>query len=1583
MMKTRLIMSFVCLICMFSWGLANGQIVTITPDFIDFGSILVGDTGYDDVTISTIVSYANIDSLEIIGGGEFFIVSPPTLPYSLNPTYPLTITIGCSSMIDGVFNATLGIGTNVGIDKVIPLSVNVTGVPLQPQFELPYSYDFGGVEVGATSNYDYDLGLSPTWIPVQPWGDVISVEVTGNAAFQLVSVTEPASSIAISYPYTLYDPDWLDVAVTYTPVNTDTVTAYLSVLDGNGFTSTTILNGHGNPPVPQIRLEPNSLIVSVTENDSLASSFEIFNDGGANLNYTIHTTALPWWIAVDPLGGMVAPLGSSVINVYLTPDAVAPGFYSYLLAIDSNDPGNPSLNLMITVEVTDTPLVADFYAAPLSGHPPLTVYFYDDSTSSSASAWSAISNWYWDFDNDGAYDSFQQSPVYTYSQAGVYSVRLVVQTVSGASSEMLKTDYITLQNQPPVVVNPIGAVSINEDTAWGPNYINSVFSDPDGDNITVTSKGTEHLSTVIAGWMLTITPEANWYGTETISITAADLYGGAAQHNITVTVLPVNDAPVLSVPPDLYFLCNSVFPVNFGDYIDDPDNPDAECSIMLSHTTGGGPIGFIYTPVNAPNIVGQLTANFMFNAPEQQSEIDFFTISVNDNAGRLIATQSFTMHVIAHFLPQVTIDDTYSLTGQTVGFNDATLGNPNYWHWTFGDGGTSTLKNPSHQYLTAGTFDVVLRLGYDALPNEERQITMPGLIHLVGTAVTVDYLPANWIIEGSPYNLYGNVVIDTTVVISPDVVVNLESEEPILILGSLNANGARFQPMAGSANWGGFRFGGSQTREVSHLTDCEIVDALNPIEIVDANPVLQGLTITVADTLAQTLYGGTGIRISGDSGAHISDTEIINYGGGLVIDNNSDTRETPVLTNIRVRNSTNTQREEGIEYTGLTISGTALLHEVEIDNYTTGLTISSPNTRDTSSPTLTNIRVRNSTNTQRTGYTTGIKITGNAAPDIDSLSIWDVDRGLILEGVNANTRDVVALTNVRVRNSTNTQRSITNGMIISNTPAVLINDAQFEDFATGILIETSATRELSSPTLTNIRVRNSTNTQRTATNGIELNGAIAARMTDVEIEDYTYGIVYNYNSSLRVDATPVLTNIRVRNSTNTQRQDSIGAQFNELGRFSISDMQVDNYITGIKIIASPGRDLTTPTLTNIRVRNSTNTQRDINTGIILGSGVEGTISDSRITEAAVGILVAEGNRTVMQNNLIENCLTGVQAYGSNPLPLRKLTMVVHDFFRNLYPNSDFTAFRLNGAGPWNVYQNTVHNYKKGLVLQEAELNLHSNILWTTHQDLVPIVSTESQFMAQYNDIFVPGATFPGLNNVNMDPLFAQSDSIDFSILRNSLCIDAGNPSLAYDPDGSIADQGAYPYLHRASATIDPRYVVVGSQVSFTNTSLGHDWADTIVSWDVNGDDVVDSNSRNYTHTYNSPGVYTVILEMQSGLLHDARIYPAFVVVSSLELPQPLNPQLVKDNSDLLISWEAVTQTVEGFPVQVPFYLIYRADTPEGTFFFRDFVAGATSYRDIGGAQEQRGFYLVIGFIGSREELQEHIAHSPHQYRTFE
>lgn len=48
-----------------------------------------------------------------------------------------------------------------------------------------------------------------------------------------------------------------------------------------------------------------------------------------------------------------------------------------------------------------------------------------------------------------------------------------------------------------------------------------------------------------------------------------------------------------------------------------------------------------------------------------------------------------------------------------VSFSDQSQGNPDAWHWDFGDGATSTDRNPSHTYGSAGSYDVTLTASND------------------------------------------------------------------------------------------------------------------------------------------------------------------------------------------------------------------------------------------------------------------------------------------------------------------------------------------------------------------------------------------------------------------------------------------------------------------------------------------------------------------------------------------------------------------------------------------------------------------------------------------------------------------------------------------------------------------------------------------------------------------------------------------------------------------------------------------------------------------------------------------------------
>ena len=62
--------------------------------------------------------------------------------------------------------------------------------------------------------------------------------------------------------------------------------------------------------------------------------------------------------------------------------------------------------------------------------------------------------------------------------------------------------------------------------------------------------------------------------------------------------------------------------------------------------------------------------------------------------------------------------------------------------------------------------------------------------------------------------------------------------------------------------------------------------------------------------------------------------------------------------------------------------------------------------------------------------------------------------------------------------------------------------------------------------------------------------------------------------------------------------------------------------------------------------------------------------------------------------------------------------------------------------------------------------------------------------AIYSDI---QGGWEGEGNINVDPLFVDPENGDYHLTECSPCIDAGNPNSPFDPDGTIADMGAFYY----------------------------------------------------------------------------------------------------------------------------------------------------------------------------------------------
>ena len=114
---------------------------------------------------------------------------------------------------------------------------------------------------------------------------------------------------------------------------------------------------------------------------------------------------------------------------------------TYTVSLTATGPGGPdTVTKTDYITVSEPVPVAEFSATPTSGSKPLSVTFTDLSTPTGE-----ITAWAWDFDNDTIVDSTAQNPVYNYTAAGTYTVKLTVTSPGGVDDE-IKVDYITVSD---------------------------------------------------------------------------------------------------------------------------------------------------------------------------------------------------------------------------------------------------------------------------------------------------------------------------------------------------------------------------------------------------------------------------------------------------------------------------------------------------------------------------------------------------------------------------------------------------------------------------------------------------------------------------------------------------------------------------------------------------------------------------------------------------------------------------------------------------------------------------------------------------------------------------------------------------------------------------------------------------------------------------------------------------------------------------------------------------------------------------------------------------------------------------------
>ncbi len=124
--------------------------------------------------------------------------------------------------------------------------------------------------------------------------------------------------------------------------------------------------------------------------------------------------------------------------------------------------------------------------------------------------------------------------------AGTDVIGVTVSDGRGGTASTTVTITITPVNDPPTTAPMTKTTS--EDTA---TTVALVANDVDGDSLTwsITSPAS-HGTAGVTGSTLSYSPAANFHGSDTIGVQVDDGHGGVVTTTVTITVTPVNDAPV-------------------------------------------------------------------------------------------------------------------------------------------------------------------------------------------------------------------------------------------------------------------------------------------------------------------------------------------------------------------------------------------------------------------------------------------------------------------------------------------------------------------------------------------------------------------------------------------------------------------------------------------------------------------------------------------------------------------------------------------------------------------------------------------------------------------------------------------------------------------------------------------------------------------------------------------------------------------------------------------------------------------------------------------------------------------------------
>lgn len=397
--------------------------------------------------------------------------------------------------------------------------------------------------------------------------------------------------------------------------------------------------------------------------------------------------------------------------------------------------------------------VANFSASNTAGCFGLTTTFTDLSTTDGVNA---LTNWTWNY-GDGNIVSLSGPPYqHTFNTPGTFSVKLIVTDAAGCRDSVTRTNLVTATDPMPDFVSPdtlsCPGANVRFTNLTSPAGYTSTWEFGDGNTSTAASPTHSYInpglytvklrvvdnfgcpdSIIKTSYIRVDTPMADFTLSDSVSSCTpleVQFTNNSTYFTSVLWDFGPGEGTSNSLNPVHYYNTPGVYPVKLivtspGGCLDSiirtvrvydttgskiqyiPVTGCTPLSVSMSAATTGQISTYLWdfgdgNILSTPNAsITHVYTNFGNFIPK---------VIMQDPSGCLIPLEGIDTLFIIGAHARFGFDTTVLCDAGTIQFTDSTTSNDpvTSYQWTFGDGGSSVLQNPSHYYSSPGLYDVQL-----------------------------------------------------------------------------------------------------------------------------------------------------------------------------------------------------------------------------------------------------------------------------------------------------------------------------------------------------------------------------------------------------------------------------------------------------------------------------------------------------------------------------------------------------------------------------------------------------------------------------------------------------------------------------------------------------------------------------------------------------------------------------------------------------------------------------------------------------------------------------------------------------------